>query len=486
MAEVRTTFTSDDKEVQKSLAALQKQMQGLIEQNRKLREESKNAGDAMTGGLSDASEQLIRLASGYMGVSAAMGVVTTALDNIEKKHQKVMQAQMTAAAAERSYLLNYGSPSAGGVEQARQQALGIAQRTGTTVEDVYRVAAAGVSSTTSKDQMAAAVEMALRIQPGNQQEAIALAGAIGDASNLTGSQDAGVNMGFIQYALGQSRVSTMQGIGTQVLRGAAAVKSYGGEANEALAFVNMLTKKTNDITGEKSATLATATAAQLEAFLPTEDRYTYDSKGRKTLSRKGTGLTSTNQRATFLQQNPKLADEFLSGASLPQGGNVIREFLTAGSEADRIYRESSGNRLTYDELRKLNEQNIAAIESSPLQKTSAINRQLESANTRVEERDFDTASKGAIAANMDRLRSQADMAGINRMGYKVQDLVEATFSTKEQFAASKASELEERLVRNQLPPERADSVREMIAVLRSIEKNTGKKLNIDGNAEGGN
>ena len=494
MAEVRTTFTSDDKEVQKSLAAMQKEMGKLIEQNRQLKEAGKGASDGLTGGMDRAIDQIKSMAAGYLSVQAALQLVGRELDAVQQRQEKARQQQVSSAASEDVFLSNAGVKTPEDVKQLRQQVAQIARESKTDAGQVYRVASQGVSATTSRESMLETVRLAMRSYS-VESEQIAMAGALGDTANLTGTADPSVNAGFIQQALQNSRLSTIGGIGKYVIGGASQIKAQGGTASDAVGLMNTLTKILVDTEGGQSRTMGVSLADRLAEALPKDNLYEYDEKGRKKLKSKGTGLDSTAARLAYLEQNQTEREKFFATAALPQGGAMVKAMLTPGTVQNQVLKQNVGlPELTNEQLTAITEQHLGAKGSSPLQKSAELDRALQSSARRQAEKDFSSGTAASLKSGMQSLRSASGASWLEQFVRGSEDtfvgMVHGAPGLRERALQDIQSGINEREALPDVFKQRGESVSEVVAelkalkdVLQNIDTNTGKKLNIDGNNE---
>src|SRR5262249_22306954 len=153
MSRITTTFSSDDAPIQASLARMQKDLDKLVDKNRKLVEESKKGSSAFQSGAADQTKSLgdlqrellkatghaqkmsdqqkklnqtiggttdatqglgaefvatfskgasgiASMIAGYVSLQSAMALVTAELDNIAERQKKAKDAQISEADAQ--------------------------------------------------------------------------------------------------------------------------------------------------------------------------------------------------------------------------------------------------------------------------------------------------------------------------------------------------------------------------------------------------
>ena len=81
MAKVVTNFASDDKEVIAAIDKMNKKLGELQEKNRKLAEDTKKAATQTASSFDNATDALADMATGYLSVAAAVGLVTKELQS---------------------------------------------------------------------------------------------------------------------------------------------------------------------------------------------------------------------------------------------------------------------------------------------------------------------------------------------------------------------------------------------------------------------
>lgn len=468
MAEVRTTFTSDDKEVQKSLAAMQKQLQRVTEELRKAKDESKAVGESQEDAFGGAALNAVKSwAAGIVSATTVAAAFRAELEAIKKQQDEARKNQLSAASPERAFLLNYIPQSAGEAEAARGIVSDIAKRTGVSREDVYRVATPAVSATASEDQLWQATELALRVRPDDMSEASAIAGGLGDTAKLTGSGDMNANLGVILKLAKQARVQSLSAVSANLIPGAIGVKARGGSDAEATAAIAAFTKGSADATGAASGTSMIKLSNQLAEALP--------------------ALGSFDERIRYMAANEDERTKFLKTASFEEKAKAPSESFLSGGSVYQNYLENLKGANSKEAFAQLGQQTIAAIDAQPLQQGEALNRGFEKTAARIGEQAFGDGSLASIREGIQKIRERTGVMGIEQMmGSMGGDVLESTIRGREGYIGAVAGQLEN-ITAMQSDKEVVKELRalreQLLQQLNTTNENTAKRINVDGNAE---
>lgn len=315
--------------------------QGAIDQETFARAAKKasdelNKADKSGGGIAASAVAAIK---SYGSLAGAIAAVNTQLQRKNELERASGDKQQEMANKQREALINLGTAT----KQERSEILGgvagISKRTGVKQGDLM-AALPGLTSAQgalTTPQMMSALEMAARVAPHNAETMGELALGLENTASLTGSKDMTENMGF-QLGIGRgTQIKNLGDINKYLIRGAIGVKGFGGSATDAAAIVSTLTSTMKDTEGRLSQTAGISLAQQLAEFMPTDDTFTTDEKGRKKLTRKGTGLTDTAGRIAAMQADPNLRDQFMAASSFEHQAFIpIQQMLTSGTEGAGI------------------------------------------------------------------------------------------------------------------------------------------------------
>ena len=297
MGNVRTTFTSDDREIQKALDAMTRQMQKLREENAKLRGESKRSSDEFKLGAESALGAIGRMAAGYLTVQAALQAVNTELERKRRLEKEAADAQVDYATAEQQLLNNLATATREETRQALDAVGRISRQEGIAPAQVALALSNAVSARGNLPVESAiqAVELSSRVAGLDAGSSQVLAGAILDAAAATGQTDAQQNLGYILGIAANARLTDLGGVGRNLVPATAALRSFGDDPRQAAALAAAATFPFGDASGEKTRTAIINFGQDLQKFLPE--------------------LGSTAERIALLQNDEAQREKFLKGAT---------------------------------------------------------------------------------------------------------------------------------------------------------------------------
>ncbi|MHB1038050.1 MAG: hypothetical protein ACYC35_28200 [Pirellulales bacterium] len=361
MPPVRTVFTSDETDVIKAMQRMQAEMAKLIEENKRLRNESKQQGGEGIKLIGDQISSLKSMALGYLSVEAAIHAVMAAEEKRAQRQQNAANAQLGAADAQRVFLKNVGAVSLGEKSSVLTGVAKIAEETGVTTRDLYAAGAVAMSARGNLGNKTAldAMRMAAKYAPENAGEMAAVAGGLLSTSRLTGTPDAEKNLGFMIGLQSRVRISDMKGVSENLIPAARSVARYGGSAAEAASLPAALTMALEDTSGAVSGTASIQMATQLAEALPK--------------------LGSTGERIGYMQSHPGEAAKFLKGASFDvKAKGSIAELLTNPQSAiAQIYAENVKAIPGPDQAAGLARDMLSGLDAEKLQQTAALSRNLQ-------------------------------------------------------------------------------------------------------------
>lgn len=365
MGQVRTTFTSEDKDVQKALDGMSKQLQRYAEENKKLKDQTKAGHETTKSWIGDTVAGLTKMVSGMAVFGAAIDVTNQKLQATVRLNKEAAQRATGAAATQSDFLNNLGLVSQKEQQSALLRVRGISQRTARPEQDLFGAASVAVSARggMSISQALDAVEQASRLtaDPGSMAQ---LSGAFLDIASLTKTTKANANAGFLLQLQAQSRVASQQQVAQNLVPGALGVAARGGTAGESAAIVSTLTSVLKDQTGAISGTAAIQLANQLAEFGPT--------KGKTPI-----------EALRFLQQTPGAAQRFLGTASFEQKARFgIEQLVTGESEGAKLLERNVPAFGQPAALSRDFERFVASKMEVPLQKTDFQRRLLQSERER--------------------------------------------------------------------------------------------------------
>lgn len=333
-------INGDPKGAEAAFARLQRELDKSKQKVTELTAEARKsaaAGDKLGDAFTKSAKSGEQMGAGWvksMGsalavtglLNAALRVTKAEYDNIIQRQEKAARSILDNANAELSMLRNV-SPQ----DHAywRSQVPGMAQRTGQKASVVQQAIADASSAqgNQTNDQLRQNVELALMVAPENPAEAQTIAGGLGDASRLTGSSDARVNMGAILAMGKQARVRSTAKIAQNLIPAAVSTQGYGGTAGEAMGLGTTLSTLMNDQQGDSTKTASIRIASELDRIYGADK--------------------SPLEHITALQNNPELAKKWYKGSrgkapgSIPTEAEIaFKNLITKGSEADKLLRSN--------------------------------------------------------------------------------------------------------------------------------------------------
>ena len=279
-------------------------------------------------------DNLGKMALGYIGISQAIRLVTSAIADKQEMEQRSLDFTLSVADAQIQALRNLGAVSdeERGDFLSRMRTLSAETEPAGGLTTILLAASSGLSSSFGNvDATEDAIRAAVGIAPESAAEIEGLTKALLNLGKATGTLDAEENLGFLLGVSGQSAVTSPKLVAQNLVPAIIGVTGKGGTAQEAGAIVAALTQGMADDLGAISGTAAISLAGQLRDFLPEEDSFKFN-KGVRELDVEGTGLAGALERIRFLQENPLAREEFLSKASFEQKAGTPIEQLLAGGD----------------------------------------------------------------------------------------------------------------------------------------------------------
>jgi hypothetical protein len=329
MGQVRTTFTSDDKDVVAALNRMTKELDKLREANRKLKEESKKGSEESKSGLEQSVRSIAKMAAGYATATTALRLFNSELERKSQLEKAALDTQLSVNQSRADVIRNAGAISRQEASKLLSTTQQVSQRTGISEKQINAGFAAGLSSAGSGtvEDVKNAVLQAARFVPDRPEELGRTVGSSFDLSKVTGTMDVRTNLGALAAVGKFSRIADPQKQAVNIAPALINMKSFGADFKEGGALFAALSTGMGDFYGEKSKTGGINLTRQLSEFLPKEDLQTgTDARGRPKIV-KGTGLASLDPRIQFLRQNPKKAKEFMRTGDFGEAEGVIKQLL---------------------------------------------------------------------------------------------------------------------------------------------------------------
>lgn len=388
MGQVRTTFTSEDKDVQSALDRMTKSLQKYIDENRRLKEQSKEASKEAKGQFEEIADGLTKAAAKYGPLIALAADYNAKLERQIQLHQQAASVASGLAAPQENLLLNLGNQPRAVKNQILGRVGSIADKYGLSEKDVTARVMSSVSGTGAEDYKRAleAVDLSTKMTRDPQQgQALARAiGGVQKAGKFTAEQAGG----FIQRVQGMSPIANLAEIATNLPPAMENLMAAGFTPAQAGALWSQTASAMGDIHGPESTTAVIALADQLQKAAPNK---------------------SPAETFQKLLQNPAQAKAFLQKASFPaKAGAPFKSLLTGG---DRFREFSAAERAlaapgAAEELMS----SIADNAAAGVQPIEHVGGQLGRAN----EKAFLANKSGAMAAkvreSLETALTQADIS----------------------------------------------------------------------------
>ncbi len=405
MAEVRTTFTSDDKEVQKSLASMQKAMQAITEENRKLKEGAKGAGEALKDegnegarAFAGMADHVKSVATGLFSATTAAALFAAEITNIKKLQQDAATAQRDVAALQRSAYNNMPGMTPSQMGRFNAGIASVAESEKVSQALLWGAAPGARSATTSSDQTMANLKVAARYHPTNAGDLEAFAASIGameKATGWTGDEGAEANAGVAYRIQGESFVPSADAVKKYLVKGAGKLRSFGDSVGEAATLMPAATHLLSDAEGANSLTFMSNLAAQLQTAMPAEQ--------------------STFARIQAMQNDPIARAKFLEKGQFGQDKVFVEKALTDGSEFDRMIESGVRGKWDQESMRAFSASQFANMDAQPLQHAEKFSRTLEANTENTLLADLKSGDAGRLQDALGQLRHKHGMSAISNM-----------------------------------------------------------------------
>lgn len=463
MGQVRTTFTSEDKDVQKALDQMTKSLQKYVEENRRLKEESKQTRESQKGLWAEAERGAERMHSLMDGLLQVQGAYNSMLEQTRRLQELAANAARGTAGSQREFLTNLGNIPRAEMEREVARIEAAAKRTGIPVGTLYSAAgmATAAKGNLSVAQSVSHVEQATGLTRDSAQLPEVAMGLL-NVSNLLGTSDPKTAAGFLLAMGEQAPVPSMRQIASNLVPAAKSVAARGGTAAEAAALVNTIASSMQDPEGRMAGTAGIALSDQLFEQVP--------------------GQTSPLARLQFLQQNPGAAKAFIQKSSFEKKAQAtIEALLDPNSTQSQILRENVAKFPGINTLAGSFDQFVGKVDSFGLQQFAVTEGKLQQAI----ERARLSNEEGAQTATIRQFLSDAldesgawDFPVLGRKGWlmkgfesRVAGGVNNLFRGRESPEEAAIAVLEARKAQLGVGPETDAKLDEMIEELRAIRGN---------------
>lgn len=264
---LKTIFTANGTEAEKVVAGLERKVEGLIQQQKRLGQTSKETGgtNPFMGMVAGAASAVAQIAS----VGGALALLKQGYDDVADRQRKAFDTQKGVAGALEGMAINIDVPLAEAEAEARR----ISKKTGV---ELGRVMASIGAAFSAKGQLGkadafAAVETTAELVPNVLDAQDLLAGATLDLRKFDPNITSKQAQGFLMRGMVQARITELRSMaehGAPAITGMAMLDRENPEAlTEAAGIYGAITQGMRDPHGRKSRTAGTALLIQAREFL---------------------------------------------------------------------------------------------------------------------------------------------------------------------------------------------------------------------------
>lgn len=412
----------------------------------RLRSQLDKTGESQSSAFGTAAiNGLKSYVTGMVSIGLAVNVVRSEIEAAQAAAEKTTQAQLTAAGARDILKRNIAPAGAAGGRLIEARADALSAELGVSQRHIDVGLAAAFSSSDSEDQAFSRVRAAAKFLKTRPEGIGDFAGALGDISKSTKSDDDLRNLGFLINVSAKSRVSDDQKFAAAFPKMAAGMSSFGATAEESGALFDALGMAAADDEGRETGTGGIQLASQLKDKV----------KGG-----------SFKERLQALRNDPNLARKFVEDSSFESKikGPMQEFLLNKDSPIARQFDQLLGDFGTPDQQRAKANETTAYLDEGRTANAAAVERSISSKTEQFQlsqDADLSTASREAIIERNRQLTGH--LAWTNRGDTWLRS--GPTMSPQEAIG-----ELQEG-IREQYPdtdPELINNTREMIEELRKL------------------
>jgi len=462
---------------------------------RRLNQERLRDIDRILRGTEEQESIVGKLIGSYVTVNTIQGLITSELQDQLRVSKEILGLQNQTAAPQGDFLRNLGVVSAEERKAAVARIGQISKATGVSQSTIYSAGAMALSAAGDLSTYEAlnAVEMAARIAPDAPAELSTTAGGLLDLAAVTGTGDARKNAGFMLRIGTQARITSMKDIAENLVPAAKSIMGFGATPEQAAALATTLSTAMKDTTGAQSGTAGIALARQLEEFLPTQDTYTYDARGRRRLDRRGTGLKTLEERIRYMQEHPELLDQFMRQGSWEAKAEVpSRMLLTRGTTEAKLFAERVGG--FGGDLGAETDAFLRGMGQEPLQQMADLTRRGTNVSEIMKLEDERRAARAAIFEAVDKYQEARGVPWIDRMSqYGQMQFSDFLYSVSGGRLGASAGRVAQNFVQSDgisggvsMQAKDTEELRAILEVLKSLDaKATGRPtvINADNHTE---
>ncbi len=396
---------------------------GLLTQVKNSKKTGRAAKDSFSLMASSAKSAVTAMIGGG-GVLAAIRLINSELQKQIRLQAEAAGTQITLASARRDLTRNLIGFSDPQIKSAFSSAAEIAKNTGVSEAIITQGLASGVSAS-GGDLVAAkdAVRVSAKFLSDKPDQIALNAGALLDLSQVTGTKDARVNQGLLQFVGGTSRITSPELQAKNIAPTLIALDKLGFSAQGAAALVGAGTVRGADVTGERTGTAVIGLAEQLREAFP--------------------DIATGSGRIRHLQQNKTVRDKFLKGFTGEKKTlQTMIEIITGGTEGAALFNQNFSNLPDSAGLATLSDQTLDSFNIDPLSGVAELARKF-NVNKELIQTDPSRGQAGAIRQGVSKL---LDASGQGALAGQIRDLDlsigSPDIADAQRLLAARAKELE--------------------------------------------
>ncbi len=391
--------------------------------------------------------QLGAFAAGVVSMSTALGLLRAEMEQIARRQKLAADAGVPLNQARQDLIRNMPGATAAEVRSALDSAARVSRETNVEERFVASAMASAMSAASGDVNLAIpAVEMASRFLADRPDAIADYAGSLLDMQKATRVADPRVNMGFLTFIGGLSRVVDPKMQAANIPPAIIGQQPYGGDPRTAAALFAATTTGMADRTGAMSGTAVIRFAEQAQEFFGGD----LMPGGKGVVSKRISALVNSAfkaipagtemDRITALQSIPGLAEVFLGRSSFDaKAAGPFRQLLTDPSSGIAMAFRSNLKAMPGNAgMARIADRMIAMRESDPIESNEVLRRVLGSGADELMTRDL-VSARGNITEEGLKAILEASGAGWMRTKGLMWGFDAATeLGTKEQvkYAAS--------------------------------------------------
>lgn len=449
---VDITIAGNSKEAEKALERVQAENEKLARQLDKMREKSRRTTSDSSAGFNRTAKSIRNTVMEAVGFVSALAAVQKGIQAVGEEFQKKFRNQEAArvaslgpAAAIRDARYNFVADQTLSNEGLEPLIAQISQETRSPQEVVAAALSTAFSAKGSlSNQVAAdAVRQALRIKPGDAEQAAVIAGRALDVAKFSGSDNIAANLGFLANVQSATRVTSAEKVGANIVPAIGGGTKFGDTPEQAAELLAALTQLLGDEEGRITSTAFLQLGGQLKEFVP---KRSTDKKGAlagKLVGSDARGefavpdeqfaefekAKNTRERLDVLRKSPELQRAFIGQASFEQKTRQqVLSIIRGDADAlEEIKKASETIRELNSKQKQLFEEKIRQLESGTLQQNLTLE---ESVDVAIEKAQLgstlDQRTAGA-RSQLEKALGKVDLPGIDEFKSRV---YQAQFETR--------------------------------------------------------